>query len=80
MKYKEDWRDHVRHVANACFVGSYICLTNGMMILGSLFTIIGESLLAPSALKQRSWSTLLVCSVFLTLAFVTIARSLLGSN
>ena len=42
------------------------------MILGSLFTIVGESLLAPSALKQRSWSTLLVCSVFLTLAFVCV--------
>lgn len=80
MKYKEDWRDHVRHVANACFVGSYICLTNGLMVLGSLFTIAGESLLAPSALKQRSWSTLLVCSVFLFLAFSTLARGLLGGN
>lgn len=80
MSYKECWRDQARHVANACFIGSYICLTNNMMILGSLFTIVGESLLAPSALKQRSWSTLLVCSVFLTLAFATIARSLLGGN
>ena len=77
--YKVDWRDHVRHIANACFIGSYLCLTNGMLVVGSLFTIVGESLLAPSALKQRSWSTLLVCSIFLTIAVGTIARSLFGS-
>ena len=76
--YKLTWHDHIRHIANACFIGSYLCLTNGMLISGSLFTIVGESLLAPSALKQRSWSTLLVCSIFLTIAVSTIARSLLG--
>ena len=76
--YKTTWHDTARHVANACFIGSYLCLTNGMLVAGSLFTIAGESLLAPSALKQRSWSTLLVCSIFLTIAVSTIARTLLS--
>jgi len=77
-KYDTDWRDHVRHLANFCFVGSYLCLTNGYLLVGSLFTLAGESLLAPSALKHRSWSTLLVGGVFLALALSTIARVLLG--
>ena len=49
-----------------------------MLFVGSLFTVAGESLLAPSALKQRSWSTLLVGGVFLFLALSTIARVLLS--
>ena len=73
--YKTDWRDNARHVANVCFIGSYICLTNGMILAGSLFTIVGESMLAPSAIKQRSWSTIAVCSIFFTLAIHAILRS-----
>lgn len=78
LKYQIDWRDHIRHIANVCFVLSYVCLTNGMLFVGSLFTVAGESLLAPSAFKQRSWSTLLVGGVFLFLALSTIARVLLS--
>ena len=77
-KYKTDWRDHVRHLANFCFIGSYLCLTNGLMVQGSLFTILGESLLAPSAFKHRSWSTVFVGGIFLVLALGTLSRSLLG--
>jgi len=77
-KYSTDWRDHIRHLANFCFVGSYLCLTHGNLLAGSLFTLLGESLLAPSALKHRSWSTLLVGGIFLALALSTIARVLLG--
>ena len=76
--YKTTWHDTARHFANAAFVVSYICLTNGMLLIGSCFTLLGESLLAPSALKHRSWSTLLVGGVFLTLALTTIARVLLS--
>lgn len=78
LNYKTDWRDNARHVANACFIGSYLCLTNGLLVAGSLFTIVGESLLAPSALKQRSWSTVIVGGIFLVLALGTLSRSLLG--
>lgn len=74
-KYNLTWQDHIRHIANFCFVASYICLVNGLMISGSLFTIVGEFLLAPSALKQRSWSTLIVCSIFLAIATHTLARN-----
>ena len=77
-RYYTDWRDTARHFSNACFVVSYVCLTNGMMVLGSCFTLFGESLLAPSAIKHRSWSTLIVGGIFLALALGTIARSLLG--
>ena len=76
--YKTDWRDRIRHLANFCFVGSYLCLTHGNLLVGSLFTLLGESLLAPSALKHRSWSTLLVGGIFLALALSTIVRVLLG--
>jgi hypothetical protein len=80
MKYQTDWRDTARHVANACFIGSYLCLSNGLLVAGSLFTLVGESLLAPSALKQRSWSTVVVGGIFLALALGTLARCLLGSG
>ena len=78
VDYKVDWRDHARHFANACFVVSYVCLTNSMLLTGSCFTLLGELLLAPSALKHRSWSTLLVGGIFLALALSTIARVLLS--
>ncbi len=44
MKYQTDWRDTARHFANACFVISYVCLSNGVLVLGSCFTLLGESL------------------------------------
>lgn len=75
--YKTDWRDTLRHVANFCFIGSYLCLSNGMLISGSLFTLVGESMLAPSALKHKSWSTVLVGGIFLFLALSTLYRELL---
>ena len=78
VRYQTDWRDTARHFANACFVISYVCLSNGVLVLGSCFTLLGESLLAPSALKHRSWSTLFVGGIFLCLALSTIARVLLG--
>ena len=77
--YKTDWRDTLRHVSNFGFIGSYLCLERGFLVAGALFTITSELLLAPSALKHRSWSTLLVGGIFLTLALGTLARSLLGS-
>ena len=78
-KYQETWQDYLRHVANACFVGSYVCLSNGALVTGSVFTLVGESLLAPSALKQKSWSTMIVGGIFLTLAVSTIARVTMGA-
>lgn len=80
MKYETTWHDTARHIANACFIGSYLCLSNGLLVAGSLFTLVGESLLAPSALKQRSWSTVIVGGIFLTLALGTLTRCLLGSG
>ena len=47
-------------------------------MVGACFTLLGESLLAPSALKHRSWSTVLVGGIFLTLALGTLSRGLLG--
>ena len=80
VRYQTDWKDELRHVANFCFIGSYICLTNGALVAGSLFTLAGESCLAPSAFKQRSWSTLLVGGIFLALALGTLAREFLGGR
>ena len=77
IKYNTDWRDTFRHIANFCFIGSYLCLSNGMLIPGSLFTLVGESMLAPSALKHRLWSTVLVGGIFLVLALNTLYRELL---
>ena len=57
MNYETDWRDTARHFANACFVGSYLCMSHGMLVFGALFTVVGETALAPSALKHKSWST-----------------------
>jgi hypothetical protein len=75
--YKTDWRDFLRHIANFCFIGSYLCLSNAMLVAGSLFTLVGETMLAPSAFKHKSWSTILVAGVFLTLALSTLYRELL---
>ena len=77
-KYKTDIRDELRHVANFGFIGSYLCLERGHLIAGALFTIVAESLLFPSALKQKSWSTLVVGSIFLVLALGTLTRVAIG--
>jgi len=78
MSYKTDWRDNLRHVSNFCFIGSYLCFERGHVLAGACFTLAGESLLAPSALKHRSWSTVLVGGIFLALALRTLATGLLG--
>ena len=78
MSYNTDWRDNLRHVSNFGFIGSYLCLERGYLVAGALFTICSELLLAPSALKHKSWSTLLVGGLFLALACGTLARSFLG--
>lgn len=76
--YQTDWRDTARHVANFCFIGSYLSFERGHVMVGACFTLLGESLLAPSAFKHRSWSTILVGAIFLTLALGTLSRGLLG--
>jgi len=76
--YKTDYRDTLRHVANFCFIGSYLSFERGHVMVGACFTLAGESLLAPSAFKHRSWSTVLVGGIFLTLALGTLTRGLLG--
>lgn len=76
--YKTDWRDTLRHFSNLAFVGSYLFFERGMILPGACCTVTGELLLAPSAIKHRSWSTVVVGGVFLALALGTITRSLLG--
>ena len=76
--YKTDYRDTLRHFANFGFVGSYLCLERGYLVAGALFTIVSELMLAPSAIRHKSWSTLLVGGVFLALACGTLVRSLFG--
>ena len=78
MSYKTDWRDHIRHYSNLAFIGSYLFFEHGMVVPAACCTLMGESLLAPSAIKHRSWSTVIVGGVFLALALGTIARSFLG--
>jgi hypothetical protein len=78
MKYETTWHDHVRHLSNLVFICSYLCLERGFVIQGATLTIVGETLLAPSAIKQRSWSTVLVGGVFLVLALGTVTRLLLA--
>jgi hypothetical membrane protein len=78
MKYQTDWRDTLRHFSNFCFIGSYLFFERGMVLQGALCTVTGEMLLAPSAIKHRSWSTVIVGGVFLFLALGTITRSLFG--
>ena len=76
--YRTDWRDTLRHFSNLAFVGSYLFFERGMVLPGACCTVTGELLLAPSAIKHRSWSTVVVGGVFLALAVGTIGRSLLG--
>jgi hypothetical protein len=78
MKYRTDWRDTLRHFANFVFVGSYLFFERGMVVQGACCTLVGELLLAPSAWKHRSWSTIIVGGLFFTLAIGTLTRSFLG--
>ncbi len=75
--YQTTWHDQLRHFANFGFIGSYLCLERSYLVAGALFTIASELALAPSAFKHRSWSTLLVGGIFLTLALGTLARAFL---
>ena len=76
--YKTDWRDTIRHFSNIAFVCSYLFFERGLVVAGAFCTVTGEILLAPSAIKHRSWSTVLVGCVFLALALRTIAGSFFG--
>jgi len=78
MNYQTDWRDNLRHLANICFIGTYLFFDRGMVLQGACCTVVGELLLSPSAIKHRSWSTVIVGGIFLFLALGTITRSLLG--
>jgi hypothetical protein len=78
MKYKTDWRDVIRHLSNLCFVGSYLFFERGMIAPAACCTIAGEIMLAPSALKQKSWSTVIVGGLFFVLALGTLSRTLFG--
>ena len=78
MRYETDWRDTCRHFSNLAFVGSYLFFERGNVVPGACCTLLGEMLLAPSALKQRAWSTVALGSLFFVLAIGTISRSLLG--
>jgi hypothetical protein len=76
MSYKTDWRDKVRHIANMCFVLSYLNFENGHIAIAACCTLVGELLITPSALKHRSWSTVAVSAVFMVLALSTVYRYL----
>ena len=77
-RYQTTWHDTLRHFSNLAFVGSYLFFERGMVLPGACCTVTGEILLAPSAIKHRSWSTVVVGGVFLALAIGTIGRSLFG--
>ena len=76
MSYQVCWRDHVRHVANMFFVLSYLNFENGHVAIAACCTLAGELLVVPSALKHRSWSTVIVSAVFMVLALSTVYRYL----
>ena len=65
MKYQTDWRDGFRHLSNLFFVLSYLNFENGHVVLAASCTLKGEVLLAPSAIKHRSWSTVASSALFL---------------
>jgi len=78
-KYQETWQDHLRHVANLFFVLSFVNFEHGRVMIASACTLAGELLLAPSALKHRSWSTVATGALFVGLALSALGRGLLGS-
>ena len=77
MSYKTDWRDNLRHWSNLAFIGSYLFFENGHVVPAAFCTLAGETLLAPSAIKHRSWTTVAMGGIFLVLAAGTILRSAL---
>ena len=76
MKYRTDWRDSLRHVCNLFAVAAYICFEHGHVLAAAVCTLLAEVLLTPSAIKHRSWSTMMSSMLFLGLALGTISRSL----
>jgi len=74
VEYKTDYRDWLRHIANACFIVTYICFENGLVGYGALGTLIGEALIIPSAIKHKSWSTWIVAGIFIMLSLGTLSR------
>lgn len=78
MSYKVDYRDRLRHLANACFIVTYLSFEHGHVFWGALFTLLGESLLIPSAIKQKSWSTYIIAGIFIVLSLGTLSRLVIG--
>lgn len=76
MKYQVTWHDTLRHIANCLFVGSYLCFEHGYVLPAATCTLVAESLLIPSAIKQKSWSTIASSALFLGLALSTLGRGL----
>ena len=76
--YKTDWRDGIRHLSNIFFVFSYLNFENGHVMFAATCTLIGEMLLAPSAIKHRSWSTVASSALFLGLALSTLSSPFFG--
>ena len=75
MSYQTDYRDTLRHFSNLAFIGSYLFFENSYVVPAAFCTLAGELLLAPSAIKHRSWTTVAMGGVFLILAVGTIVRS-----
>ena len=75
--YKEDWRHCARHWCNGFAVMAYIFFEHGQVLPAAVCTLVAEILLAPSAMKHRSWSTLMSSTLFLGLSISTIARTVL---
>ena len=78
MKYQTDWRDGFRHLSNLFFVLSYLNFENGHVVAAAGCTLLGEVLLVPSAIKQKSWSTIASSALFLGLALSTLGRGFFG--
>jgi hypothetical protein len=77
VHYQVCWRDRLRHVANFSFIMTYICFERGWLVTGALCTLVGESLLIPSAIKHKSWSSWIVAGVFIVMSLNTLAHNLL---
>ena len=77
-RYRETWQDYLRHVANLFFVLSFVNFEHGNVMVASACTLTGELLLAPSAIKHRSWSTVATGALFIGLALSALGRGFLG--
>ena len=75
MSYQTTWHDQLRHFANLAFICSYLFFENGHVVPAAFCTLTGETLLAPSAIKHRSWTTVAVGGVFMLLSLGTIVKS-----